>query len=444
MRPSLADPFAPRFPGGRAEALRRLAAIDPPRYGRTRNHLEGAVTQLSPYIRHGVLTLAEVRDAVFTWLDDAGLGSPPGRRIEGQRIAGKLINELGWRDYWQRLWRRLGDGVWQDLEPLKTGHPPEAYAPELPPDLTAARTGLACIDGFAAGLMGTGWLHNHARMWLAAYVVHWRRVSWQAGARWFLHHLLDGDPASNNLSWQWVASSFSSKPYIFNRDNLERFSSGRHCRQCPAAGHCPFDASYESLQAQLFRAETAASAPTADTPHPSLRAPQEEAIAARSPTVPPRPQRPVLWIHEEGLGPSNPALRAHPDQPALFVLEATGAAGTGVSLSDQRLRFLESCAEALPLDRRRGAVAEELLNIARAHDADAIVTSRAVDPRLIAIAASLQGLQDAVAPTHRIPLIELEPDPFVVLEEPVDLRRFSRYWRRAESRVWALWSQQGA
>jgi deoxyribodipyrimidine photo-lyase len=51
-----------------------------------------------------------------------------------------------------------------------------------------------------------------------------------------------------------VASSFSSKPYLFNRDNLERFSSGRYCRACAAAtnGTCPFDASYEQLQAQLF------------------------------------------------------------------------------------------------------------------------------------------------------------------------------------------------
>jgi deoxyribodipyrimidine photo-lyase len=85
-------------------------------------------------------------------------------------------------------------------------------------------------------------------------VVHWRRVRWQAGARWFLQHLLDGDPASNNLSWQWVASSFSGKPYLFNRENLERFSGGRYCCACAAAtdGTCPFEGSYEQLQADLL------------------------------------------------------------------------------------------------------------------------------------------------------------------------------------------------
>ena len=231
--------------GGRRAADTALAAIDPAAYGRSRNHLAGAVTRLSPYIRHGVLTLAEAREAVFAWLERNG---------QPRAAAEKLINELGWRDYWQRLWRQLGAGIWDNREPLKTGHPPERYAAELPADLLEARTGLACIDGFVRELEATGWLHNHARMWLAAYVVHWRRIQWQAGARWFLQHLLDGDPASNNLSWQWVASSFSSKPYLFNRDNLERFSSGRYCSDCTAAaaGGCPFDASYERLQGQLF------------------------------------------------------------------------------------------------------------------------------------------------------------------------------------------------
>ena len=232
--------------GGRRAAETALAAIDPLAYGRSRNHLGGAVTLLSPYIRHGVLSLAEVRETVFTWLE---------RSKQPPAAAQKLINELGWRDYWQRLWRQLGDGIWEDREPLKTGHPPESYAAALPVDLLEARTGLACMDGFVQELEATGWLHNHARMWLASYVVHWRRVRWQAGARWFLRYLLDGDPASNNLSWQWVASSFSSKPYLFNRENLERFSSGRFCCDCALAGTgCPFDASYDELHSRLFKA----------------------------------------------------------------------------------------------------------------------------------------------------------------------------------------------
>jgi deoxyribodipyrimidine photo-lyase len=430
---------APEFRGGRRAAEARLAAVDPARYGATRNHLDGAVTRLSPSLRHGVLTLAEVRDAVFARLREPG--EPRGWSASQRKAGEKLIAELGWRDYWQRLWHRLGDGIWDDREPLKTGHPPDAYAPELPADLAAAATGLVCIDAFATALMDTGWLHNHARMWLAAYAVHWRRVRWQAGARWFLQHLLDGDPASNNLSWQWVASTFSHKPYVFNRANLERFSGGRFCAACPLAGRrgpggCPFDASYEVLQARLFR-------PLDPTAPPAPRPP----AAAGPPALPPAPaqppQRPLVWVHGEALGPANPALRAHPEAPAVFVFDAeliagrtatTGGHGPGrapVPPAPGRLRFLRECLAELPVAVREGEVARELLAAAAAAGADGIVTSRAVDPRFAAIAGRVAA---------QLPLTILEPLPFVDLpwdgSGAPDLRRFSRYWRQAEPRVW--------
>lgn len=225
--------------GGRDAAHEKLAVVDASEYAQTRNYLDGAVTGLSPYLRYGVLSLAEVRRSV---LDRT---VPP----EG---AEKLLNELAWRDYWQRVYRLIGDGIWQDQEAYKTGFWADDYADELPDDIQQARTGLVCIDAFVGTLRETGYLHNHARMYLAAYVVHWRRVKWQAGARWFLSHLLDGDPASNNLSWQWVASTFSHKPYIFNRENLERYTRGQYCATCPLKGQCDFEGSYETIHARVF------------------------------------------------------------------------------------------------------------------------------------------------------------------------------------------------
>ena len=234
--------------GGRAAAARQPQGLDARRYGHSRNHLNGAVTGLSPWIRHGILTLAEVRDAVFSQLQ---------KRHQGRDDGAKLINELGWRDFWQRMWGDLGDAINDSQEDLKTGHAPESYARVLPDDIRTGSTGLACMDGFQQELVETGWLHNHARMWMAAYVVHWRRVHWKAGADWFLEHLLDGDPASNHLSWQWVASSFSHKPYLFNRDNLERFSQSRYCNNCHRSDDCPFAGSYEQLETQLFAPQVA-------------------------------------------------------------------------------------------------------------------------------------------------------------------------------------------
>ncbi|KEF41318.1 MAG: deoxyribodipyrimidine photolyase [Cyanobium sp. CACIAM 14] len=423
--------------GGRREAERLLGRIDPAAYGASRNHLDGAVTRLSPYIRHGVLTLAEVRDAVFRRLRQDGLDATTARRL-----GGRLISELGWRDYWQRLWRRWGDGIWHDREPLKTGLPAAAYAAELPADIREGFTGLACMDAFAADLARIGWLHNHARLWLAAYVVHWRRVRWQAGARWFLRHLLDGDPASNNLSWQWVASSFGARPYLFNRENLERFSGGRHCRCCPrAAGGCPFEASYDALQARLFAPEPAAAMAAPASPGAPGR-PSEVPADSGSPAAAP-PRQPVLWIHAEALGPANPALRQHPERPALFVFDgeliAGGTATTGGvgeapnPPSPGRLAFLYECLLELPVTIRWGDVAEEVLGFARRHGADGVVTTQAVDPRFEQLRARIAA---------SLPVQVLEPEPFVALPDdparPLDLRRFSRYWKVAEPAVWSL------
>ncbi|MBE9237134.1 deoxyribodipyrimidine photo-lyase [Anabaena aphanizomenioides LEGE 00250] len=225
--------------GGRKAAKAKLKQVDPVAYAKTRNSLNGAVTRLSPYIRYGVLSLREIRDDIL-------------ERVENPDDASKLINELGWRDYWQRLYVKLGKGIWENQEEYKTGYKVADYAKNLPEDIIEGKTGLVCIDNFSQELRKTGYLHNHIRMWLAAYIIHWRRIQWQAGAKWFLQHLLDGDPASNNMSWQWVASTFSHKPYFFNRENLERYTKGVYCRQCPLYGKCDFEGSYEELEARLF------------------------------------------------------------------------------------------------------------------------------------------------------------------------------------------------
>jgi deoxyribodipyrimidine photo-lyase len=93
-------------------------------------------------------------------------------------------------------------------------------------------------------------------MWLASYVVHVRRVHWRAGADWLVAHLLDGDLASNHLSWQWVAGTGSHKPYLFNADNVARYA--------PEAWHSPgsvIDRSYEALDAMARSSNSAPLAP---------------------------------------------------------------------------------------------------------------------------------------------------------------------------------------
>lgn len=86
------------------------------------------------------------------------------------------------------------------------------------------QSGNVVIDYFANELVSTGYLHNHARMWFAAWWVHEARLPWQRGAAFFYRHLLDGDPAPNTLLWRWVAGlQTPGKTYLARRSNLEKY-----------------------------------------------------------------------------------------------------------------------------------------------------------------------------------------------------------------------------
>ena len=216
------ETFAPTL----AAAQARIAAVQPAAYARTRNALGGAVSRLSPYITHGFVTLGDVL---------AGVDAK--HPLDMQH---KFVIELGWRAYFRHVWQHQGDRI---LYSLREGPLPDnVYATELPADIRQACTGVPVVDEAVRTLYATGMLHNHARMWLASYVVHVRKVHWRAGADWLYGHLLDGDLASNHLSWQWVAGTGSSKPYLFNADNVARYA--------PAPWHSPgsvVDQSYEAL-----------------------------------------------------------------------------------------------------------------------------------------------------------------------------------------------------
>ncbi|MGZ8258849.1 MAG: FAD-binding domain-containing protein [Methylotenera sp.] len=223
--------LGPEWAGGRLNGLKKLNSIDVAAYARNHNFLNGTVTHLSPYLRHGCLTLNETFDSVK-------------KRFGSQ--AEKLLLKFAWRDYWRQVWYAEGNAIYSEMEPPKVaiGHAP------LSDDITQGKTGLPCMDAFINDLLTTGYVHNHARMWLASYVVHHRKIDWRAAADWFEAHLIDGDTASNHLSWQWVASTFSSKPYFFYKEILSRYTGEKYCAGCQA--QCPFDASYETLNERLF------------------------------------------------------------------------------------------------------------------------------------------------------------------------------------------------
>lgn len=199
----LVKPFDYQFPASAEEIQARLARIDPASYGRSRNFLNGAVTYLSPYITAGVISTKQVMLHIL-------------EKQPNWKESEKLLQELAWRDYWQQVWMVKGRAIDEDLKRPQ----PRAERNGVPRAIVEATTGIRAIDEGIRALYQTGYMHNHLRMYVAAICCNVARCHWLEPARWMYYHLLDGDWASNALSWQWVAGSNSIKTYVANQDNI--------------------------------------------------------------------------------------------------------------------------------------------------------------------------------------------------------------------------------
>ena len=193
------------------DILDQIDQIQPVRYGRTRNFIDGDVTRLSPYISRGVISTKQVFEHTLE------------RDFDPKKIE-KFIQELAWRDYWQQVWIAKGERINEDLRFPQT--PVENRG--ISTAILEAKTGIEAIDQAIEDFYETGYLHNHVRMYLASIACNIAKSHWWTPARWMYYHLLDADWASNALSWQWVAGSNSSKKYYANQQNINKYC---HTRQ---------------------------------------------------------------------------------------------------------------------------------------------------------------------------------------------------------------------
>ena len=361
--------------GGRQEAQKRINTLDVVAYSRNRNYANGSVSKLSPYFRHGCITLKEASDNVC---------AKHGAQAE------KFVQELAWRDYWRRVWYQLGNNIFSDIEDPKV-----VLGDRLMPDfIRQGITGLPCMDGIIRDLTLDGYVHNHARMWFAAYMVHWLKVDWREAADWFENYLLDGDKASNHLSWQWVASLFSSKPYYFNKENLSRFTGEKYCANCKVA--CPFDASYEQLQTQLF----SGAAPAPAKLHRVIM-PEKAPMSTH--------QAVAIFVHDEMLSSAHPLLRR--SMPKIFVFDDFLHSKWPL----KRLQFVADCLSELQ-------DVEVWIG-----DTSTILKERGVGQIFTQETPNLQ-LKALLAPFNT----QYMPEPKFTEVEISErrLKRFSRYWEK--------------
>ncbi|CAL2076579.1 FAD-binding domain-containing protein [Tenacibaculum sp. 190524A02b] len=198
------------FPTHIDDIIQRFSLINPKRYSKTRNFGDGAVTKLSPYISRGVISTRQVFEYILSL-------ERPWSELE------KLVQELAWRDYWQQIWIAKGDDIHRDLK-----HPQKPISNyEIPEAVVNASTGINAIDAAINELYNTGYMHNHMRMYVASICCNVAKSHWLVPSRWLYANLLDGDIASNQLSWQWIAGTFSNKKYFANQDNINHFFRSR-------------------------------------------------------------------------------------------------------------------------------------------------------------------------------------------------------------------------
>jgi deoxyribodipyrimidine photo-lyase len=132
----------------------------------------------------------------------------------------KIIQELAWREYFQRVWQTKGAQIWENLKQDQQ----EVVHHQMISSIQKANTGIESIDFAINGLYENGYLHNHSRMYLTSIACNIGKAHWLEPSKWMYYHLLDGDIASNNCSWQWVAGAFSSKKYYCNQENINKYT----------------------------------------------------------------------------------------------------------------------------------------------------------------------------------------------------------------------------
>ena len=135
--------------------------------------------------------------------------------------ARRYTDELAWREFYADvLWHRP-DSAREYLKPelQAMGYDDGPDAAELVKAWELGRTGFPIVDAGMRQLHAEAYVHNRVRMIVASFLVKDLHQEWTRGARYFLHHLVDGDLASNNHGWQWVAGTGTdASPYyrVFN------------------------------------------------------------------------------------------------------------------------------------------------------------------------------------------------------------------------------------
>ncbi|MBK5927752.1 cryptochrome/photolyase family protein [Rhodobaculum claviforme] len=148
-------------------------------------------------------------------------------REEGRPGAETFLKELVWREFAWHLLYHTPEITERNWRPEWEGFPWSQAEDAAVLRWKQGRTGIALVDAAMREMYVTGRMHNRGRMIVASYLTKHMLVHWKVGMDWFAECLIDWDPASNAMGWQWAAGSGpDATPYfrIFNPDTqAEKF-----------------------------------------------------------------------------------------------------------------------------------------------------------------------------------------------------------------------------
>ncbi|KOV59636.1 cryptochrome/photolyase family protein [Streptomyces sp. MMG1121] len=183
-------------PGGESEGRGRVTAywrsgLDA--YDDMRDDLAAdATSRLSAHLHFGTLSPVEL---VHRARAHGGLG------------AEALVRQLAWRDFHRQVLAARPDAARADYRAKNDRWRDERTAKADIEAWQEGRTGYPVIDAAMRQLRHEGWMHNRARLLTASFLTKTLYVDWRIGAAHFLHWLVDGDIANNQLNWQWMAGT---------------------------------------------------------------------------------------------------------------------------------------------------------------------------------------------------------------------------------------------
>ena len=291
------------IPGGQSAANKALENLDITNYANLRSEVlprgKRGATVLSPYIRHNILTLSQVYQAVK---------GAPFRDLE------KFRDELYWQEYARHLYARIGTRLFENLR----------FEAQRDATGDGWNREMLCIDEVIGELESDGWLVNQTRMWLSS---HWsvrNYKGWLHGQERMYRELIDGSRAANLLGWQWTVGAGTGKPYGFARWQVEKRAPGL-CNKCRLKLNCPIQEFPDEITpGQLDK-------------NPLLDADPDLARTTGPIAVVDNPNVKMVLLTIDSMGDNDPALAANPELPVVFVFNQ--AALSKLQLSSNRIGF---------------------------------------------------------------------------------------------------------